>query len=289
MAAAVRLAPTRPQLVPYQPDPAMDWAIPFPAVVTLAQLEGCTLKVYVCPAGVPTNGLGETEGVTMDTPDWTLDYAVKRFQASIAERAAAVRRMVTVALNPFQLGALVLLVYNIGEGNFQKSTVLRQLNAGNYNAAGMAFGLFDQIRDATGKLVVSDGLVARRKHEQAIFFTPIPDEGHVASPQEVAPESSPAASPINQAGVVTVGTGALSLLSGLGDNASKATDALSAVGANADKATTALTQVQGAAHGFRAVLAEFDIPPGIAIGSVGLVAGVVVLYFRRRQRNAGRA
>lgn len=58
--------------------------------------------------------------------------------------------------------------YNVGGGNFGKSTMLRELNAGNFTAASAQFPEWNK---TGGK--VSNGLVARRAAEQKLFDTPM--------------------------------------------------------------------------------------------------------------------
>ena len=277
---AARLAPTRPKIIAgAAPDPSLSWPIGYPAVLMIGQqFEKLTLEPYVCPAGVPTNGWGETEGVSMDMDPWTQPFADQRFCQSLGQRAAAVQQAVKVALNPNQLGALVSLVYNIGIGNFQKSTVLKCLNAGDYQSAARAFGLFNEITDATGARHVEDGLTARRAVEKACFLTPITEP--TPMPQEIAPESSMAKSPINVASVTTIIATGSGLLSTVGDGADKANAAIGQI-------TTTAQSVKGAASGVKSLLAEFDLTiPEVGLG-IALVGAVVAFRFRLLQRAAG--
>jgi GH24 family phage-related lysozyme (muramidase) len=80
---------------------------------------------------------------------------------------SAVRRLVTVPLNQNQFDALVSFVFNVGEGAFKDSTLLRLLNSGNYKAASAQFGKWVY----AGKQVLP-GLVARRESEYQLFVKP---------------------------------------------------------------------------------------------------------------------
>ncbi len=51
---------------------------------------------------------------------------------------------VAVPLTQNQFDALVSLIYNIGEGNFASSTLLKMLNAGNYRGAADQFLVWDK-------------------------------------------------------------------------------------------------------------------------------------------------
>lgn len=72
---------------------------------------------------------------------------------------------VTVPLNQNQYDALVSLVYNIGVGNFFKSSIRRLLNTGDYAGAASHFALYDY---SVGKKL--KGLDVRRAKEAALFM-----------------------------------------------------------------------------------------------------------------------
>lgn len=75
--------------------------------------------------------------------------------------------LVKVPLNDNQLSALSSFVYNLGIGNFQSSTLLKKLNAGDYKGASDEFPKWNK---AGGKILA--GLVARRAEEKTMFDTP---------------------------------------------------------------------------------------------------------------------
>lgn len=77
----------------------------------------------------------------------------------------AVFRAVKVPLTPSQYSALVSLVYNIGVTKFLSSTLLRELNTGNFVGAADEFLRWDQVN---GKENV--GLSERREAERALFL-----------------------------------------------------------------------------------------------------------------------
>lgn len=85
-------------------------------------------------------------------------HDLKRFEA-------AVSKAVQVPLNQHQFDALVSLTYNIGVGAFQRSTLVKLLNTGNYKAASHQFDVWVK---AGGKTV--QGLVNRRAIEKAFFL-----------------------------------------------------------------------------------------------------------------------
>jgi lysozyme len=64
-----------------------------------------------------------------------------------------------------QFDAMVSLCWNIGPGNFRSSTVVREFNKGNTQAAADAFLKWNR---ANGK--VMKGLTNRRKDERSVFL-----------------------------------------------------------------------------------------------------------------------
>jgi hypothetical protein len=64
---------------------------------------------------------------------------------------ATVNRAVTVPLTQGQFDALVSLCFNIGQGGFAKSTVVKRLNAGNYRGAADAFLMWNKPPEIMGR------------------------------------------------------------------------------------------------------------------------------------------
>jgi lysozyme len=85
-----------------------------------------------------------------------------------------------------QFDAMVSLAYNIGLGNFKKSTVLRKFNEGDFAGAAEAFMLFVK---ANGK--VMQGLINRRSDERELFLigTSKPIMPAKAEPATVTPKA----------------------------------------------------------------------------------------------------
>jgi len=135
----------------------------------IRQFEGLRLKAYLDSVGVPTIGYGHTKGVKLGQTI-TEQQAIEFLKQDLADAELTVNRRVNVELTQNQFDALVSLVYNIGSGNFSKSSVLRFLNMENYSRAGLSFGLFNKGR-VNGKLVVLKGLTNRRKMETDLFLS----------------------------------------------------------------------------------------------------------------------
>jgi lysozyme len=131
---------------------------------------------YLCPAGVPTWGYGDTEGLTMadvGVKRTTMPEAERRLQAQVAKRERIVRAMLTRPATDNQVSAMVCLGYNIGNEALRSSSVVRFHNAGDTLRAANAFRLWNKARDPrTGVLKVLNGLVARREKERELYLTP---------------------------------------------------------------------------------------------------------------------
>ena len=132
--------------------------------------EGLRLYPYLCPAKVPTIGYGSTHyengiSVTLKDPSITKDRAISLMINTLANYVSAVNRMVHVPINQDQFDALVDFTYNDGIKAFQTSTLLRLLNAHDYNGASNEFGKWIH---GDGK--IQPGLVTRRELERKLFL-----------------------------------------------------------------------------------------------------------------------
>jgi lysozyme len=124
--------------------------------------EGKRYKAYYDTGGVITNGVGHTgpdvyEGQVVD--DNQIDQWLKD---DLIEAEDAIHRLVKVSLTQGQFDALASFVFNLGEGQFHNSTLLRKLNAGDYEGAK---GQFKRWVYDNGE--IQPGLVKRRNGEVA--------------------------------------------------------------------------------------------------------------------------
>ena len=129
----------------------------------LKYFEGCKLTAYQDSVGVWTIGYGHTKGV-YDGMTITQDQAEQMLLSELEEYEGYIENMVTVPLTQNQFDALVVWIYNLGPTNFKNSTLLKELNAGNYNAAGQEITRWNK---AGGKVLA--GLVKRREAEAELF------------------------------------------------------------------------------------------------------------------------
>lgn len=131
--------------------------------------EGFKANVYNDVAGYPTIGYGHkltTAERVARLKTVTEDQAAALLASDVQEAVSIVNGAVKVALNQNQFDALVSFTYNVGGGNFRKSTLAKLLNAGDYAGAAAQFS---QWKFAGG--VVSLGLETRRIAEAALFST----------------------------------------------------------------------------------------------------------------------
>jgi GH24 family phage-related lysozyme (muramidase) len=138
----------------------------------IKEFEGCKLSAYQCPAGVWTIGIGSTHygDGTPVTKNRTLPNegaAIALLAATIGQYEKAVNAT-GVELTQNEYDALVCLCYNIGAGNFFKSTLVKMLKAGDDKAEiAKQFLRWDK---AGGKPLA--GLTRRRNAEAELFLTP---------------------------------------------------------------------------------------------------------------------
>jgi lysozyme len=92
------------------------------------------------------------------------EEVLKIFKKDIEGIRASMNKVIKVAINKNQQLALLSLRYNIGGPAFDRSTLLRRLNEGNFNDAAMRFA---EWRLSEGK--INQGLVNRRERERQLF------------------------------------------------------------------------------------------------------------------------
>ena len=129
----------------------------------IKHFEGCELKAYKCPAGVWTIGYGHTKGV-QPGDEWSEDHADHMLQVELEEYEGYVDKYVTAPLGQNQFDALVSWTYNLGGGNLSASTMLKVLNAGEYDEVPNQMLRWNK---AGGKVL--EGLTRRRQAEADMF------------------------------------------------------------------------------------------------------------------------
>jgi len=88
----------------------------------------------------------------------------------VVKAAAVVNRYITTKLLQGQFDALVSFVYNVGEGNFSGSTLLKVINQNPLNLVEIEVQFKRWIYSTVnGKKVVINGLVKRRQEEAYLY------------------------------------------------------------------------------------------------------------------------
>lgn len=130
--------------------------------------EGERLTAYADIIGVWTIGVGHTgkvdgkpvaKGMVISA-----DKSRELLSADLSKFESAISRLVKVPLKQYEFDALVSLVFNIGETNFSRSTLLKMLNANDFKGAAEQFLVW---KNAGGRPV--QGLLNRRKREKDMF------------------------------------------------------------------------------------------------------------------------
>ena len=129
----------------------------------IKHFEGCELKAYKCPAGVWTIGYGHTKGV-QEGDEWSESHANHMLEVELEEYEGYVDKYVTAPLGQNQFDALVSWTYNLGGGNLSASTMLKVLNAGEYDEVPNQMLRWNKVG---GKVL--EGLTRRRQAEADMF------------------------------------------------------------------------------------------------------------------------
>ena len=137
----------------------------------IAEFEGFSPKPYLDPIGIPTIGYGTTfylnnKKVTMFDPPINESEA-RKLLSIVANKFGQQVQEITRELNQNQFDAVVSFVYNVGIGNYRKSTLLKKINANPCDAS-IAYE-FRRWNKASGKVL--KGLVNRRKKEADLYFS----------------------------------------------------------------------------------------------------------------------
>ena len=149
----------------------------------LAKWEGEILHVYKDQAGLPTVGIGHlltkrelmancvtVAGVSVPLGSITDRQALDLLAQDLAPAMAEVNGHVKAALSQDQFDALVIFAFNIGDGGFEGSSVLKVINAGQLDQVPADMLLWDKITDPkTHQHVVCEGLIERRNKEIALW------------------------------------------------------------------------------------------------------------------------
>lgn len=137
----------------------------------IKKYEGFSSKPYKCPAGIPTIGYGSTfylngNKVTMKDTPISEEVALSILFSVVEDFSKKVEKLLKVPVNQNQFDALVDFSYNLGIGNFQKSTLLKLVNNKDFIGASKQFKKWNK---SNGKVL--NGLTNRRKEEEELFLS----------------------------------------------------------------------------------------------------------------------
>lgn len=104
------------------------------ATAVVSYYEGYKPTAYRDPVGIPTICYGHTATARMGQT-LSQERCTELLQADLGHAFSAVDRRTQVDLPPPTRAALASFVYNVGEGAFARSTLLRKLNAGDLRGA----------------------------------------------------------------------------------------------------------------------------------------------------------
>ena len=147
------------------------------------QFEGVILRGYTDPIGIVTACVGHTKTAVLGRP-YTKEECESLLVEDLVVHAEGVLRCTPILRNrPYQLAAATSFTFNIGLGNYCRSTTARRFNAGDFaggckamnenDAGGQQWVYAEKTPGAckhprTADCVVLPGLVTRRKTERAL-------------------------------------------------------------------------------------------------------------------------
>jgi lysozyme len=138
----------------------------------LKRLEGFRAEPYPDQAGHLTIGYGHKVLPGESFTRITSAEGEQLLAADVAAAEAMLARYVTVPLTQGQRDALTSFLFNVDSddnGAFRESTLLRLLNAGDYEGARAELARWVFVKGPLGEKTVSAGLKTRRAAEAALF------------------------------------------------------------------------------------------------------------------------
>ncbi len=142
----------------------------------IKHFEGLVLEAYLDPVGIWTIGYGHTK-----TAEKGMKITEPEAEALLLEDLEGfeknVNKKIKVKLNSDEFSALCSFAFNVGNGAFGSSTLLKVLNKGDRKEAAKQFKRWVK-GTIGGKKVTLPGLVRRRDSESLLFSTGVLDFGN---------------------------------------------------------------------------------------------------------------
>jgi len=190
----------------------------------LKKFEGCKLSSYRCPANVWTIGYGHTSAAGV--PEVKDGMKITQKQADdilfddLVKYETAVYGMVKQPLTQHQFDVLVDFAYNAGVGALQKSTLLKKVNAAQFDDVPAELAKWTK---GGGKVL--PGLVRRCQARSAWWVS---GEPHDEQEQRVEPDPVPVRTMMESkqgnAAIITAGLGGLGAAKEIAAQAQDASD-----------------------------------------------------------------
>lgn len=145
------------------------------AAQKIAGFEDFSAMPYLDTGGIPTIGYGtirypDGRAVSMADLPITEAEALAYLEHDLTDTAIHLWKAIAAQPTVNQWSAMLSLAYNVGWPAIAKSTLVRLFNSGDPSAS-TQFLVWDKAH-VDGQLVEVQGLLNRRKAEQALFLTP---------------------------------------------------------------------------------------------------------------------
>jgi lysozyme len=201
----------------------------------LKKFEGCKLTAYRCPAGVCTIGYGHTSSAGQPSVNDGMKITQKQaddiLRSDLVKYETAVHDLLKQPVNQHQFDVLVDFAYNAGVGNLKSSTLLKKVNAAQFDAVPA-----ELMKWTKGGGKVLPGLVRRRQAESAWWVSgedatvsklveePTSDEHEQRADPDPVPVRTMADSKQGNAALLTAGLGGLGAAKEIAAQAQDASD-----------------------------------------------------------------
>ena len=136
----------------------------------IKKYEGLRLEAYRCPAGKLTIGYGHTGNDVVPGMQINKEMAELLLKNDLKIYEKVINELVKVQLTQNQFDALISFIYNVGIGNFKKSTLLKLINQNKMKEAAEEFLKWNKVSQPGG-LKELPGLTKRRAEEKKLFLT----------------------------------------------------------------------------------------------------------------------
>lgn len=138
----------------------------------VAPFEGKENKAYIDPVGIVTVCFGNTGKEAVLGKSYTDDQCLDQMAEDLKQHDKQLMSVVKVPFkSDYQHAAMLSFVYNAGIGNFSSSTMLKKLNAKDYDGACQ-----ELTKWVYAKKKLLKGLVIRRSQEYKFCMNEIPVE-----------------------------------------------------------------------------------------------------------------